>query len=137
MWYGEGMKKIEDLTDRELDALVGETVMGLRVRKACAAHPFDAEYVAGREWVAFGDYVEESIDEDLPRRLPHYSNDGRPMLDVIDRMASLGKSVAIHHGPQSGDYWVSFCPSVEKGGPSIPRLVCIAALKALGVTEVA
>lgn len=107
------------MTDRELDALVAERVMGFHLPKPRTA-------------------LEEEEG-------PHYSTTGDGMLVVVEEMRKRGHPGRVSWGPDAS-YGAWFWERVAHVGEreedirvyfdadhSLPRAVCLAALKALGV----
>jgi hypothetical protein len=111
------------LSDRELDALVAEKVMGLEVNRDM--------------WV--GDYLRHRhlVDPMLWTLVPHYSTTWDGMGMVIEAMAKLGWRLRVYE-MYTGPYEVTFEQAYDHGfvertrsDVKLPRAVALAALAAL------
>ena len=105
---------------RELDALVAEKVMGCRVQKTTLGL---CELGTG----------EERVYRDA--RIPHYSTDIASVWGVVEKFAP--EAMVLNRYPtgnfavrfdHNGHWWSDVCDTA-------PHAICLAALKAVGVTE--
>lgn len=109
------------MSDRELDALVAEKVMGISVELIHTdAYPREIFFCGATS---------------LVRAVDHYSSTGDGMLAVIEKMRERGLSFEAGWCPEWGadaTFWGNGARYLADG-PSLPRAVSLAALKALGV----
>ena len=111
------------MTDRELNALVAERVMGLRV------DPDDC----GCTDCILGETLNSLT-------LPDYCNDIAAAWSVVDKMESLYYECEVYQGSAFCERQAKFWKSDNQGdslsyatSESLPRAICLAALKAVGV----
>lgn len=118
------------MTDRELDALVAEKVMGWTLVKGDRERGSPiANELGGLAGMMCG-------------TIPRYSTTGDGMLAVIEAMHKRGWSCSAEGPDLFGGCWAEFSQMEGKmmRGPdgdadSLPRAVCLAALQALGWEE--
>lgn len=117
--------KIEDLSDRELDALVAEKVMGLSVEWVKAG---DKSYIG--TFISDGPVTLEGLHK---VSIPHYSTDIAAAWTVVERMRDDSKWNTFKLVWNTDGVRVSFRDDDNRvWGESAPRAICLAALKAVG-----
>lgn len=131
------MTDYASLTDREIDALVAERVMGCQ-----RLNPLWKDHVG-----CCGCFGRPHDDADGDGKIPHfhpYSSSGDGLLAVIERMRELGWEYLIEGPTADGSHFVEFTRWEDRGGeidhrlegnyedPSLPRAVALAALRAVG-----
>lgn len=133
------------MTPRELDALVAERVMGVRWKEVRRILINGRECVAPDEgppilWPdSYGDPLDPNPGANAGWSPMTYSTTGDGMLAVIERTRELGKPITIHAWTAEGSpRWRAFFlppeagPDLGANDDSLPRAVCLAALKAVG-----
>lgn len=117
---------------RELDALVAEKVMGFAT-------------LAGNIFVYDKAYKKGDLATAVSKPIPNYSTDIAAAWDVVEKvsMSIFPPSVQIDPGRYNGSFWMAqitgdesnnYGPVVVQFGSSAPHVICLAALKAVGVS---
>ena len=131
------------MSDRELDALVAEKVMGCKPRLSAGGTYYrcgcsDEESPEGHDAIikqgAIGIFG-------APIRLPYYSTNIAEAWNVIDKIVGGKDSVKFElerltYGPAPGRWWVFlYRDTMRFSGFSddAPRAICLAALKFVGI----
>ena len=127
------MTDIEKLSDRELDALVAEKVMGWKMYKgAWFPEGFDFEvekHKYNADWLSNGIHI------------PHYSADIAAAWQVVEKMKAdfsdgsvEGFSLWFSSNPVQMPHWKCMFENsedhVKAEAPTAPRAICLAALRA-------
>jgi hypothetical protein len=109
----------DKLSDRELDALVAEKVMGWD-KCPCGNPECDMWHTADRS--------------DLSAKLPHYSADIAAAWEVVEKLKESGRVVVVKadglRGAGAAGYTVLIDGLPRVDAHSAARAVCVAALKA-------
>lgn len=134
---GEGRTEMDRL--RQIDALVAEHVMGLKLRA-----PDEMEYTQDREWADGETFV---IDNGLANAelVPKYSSNIAAAWRVVEKLQADGRLIDLGWAPEVGP-WGFAIKHTDWSGPvpiersshceladSAPLAICLAALKAAGV----
>jgi hypothetical protein len=128
----------QELSDRELDALVAEKVMGFDVRIASEYESVFMCCAMGncgkRDYLSEGDrYVYKEMPDHQPEwLLPHYSTDISAAMEVVEKMREREFLPCLW----AAQMWIVEFWEGEKlvsgdSGDSLPRAICLAALKAI------
>jgi hypothetical protein len=125
---------VPEVSDRELDALVAEKVMGWRWLK-------DDER-PGR-WLQYGTSPgrspatgSEQVVWGMMNRLPLYSTSIADAWQVVEKMRAMGKEAELFWTDQGCEVFFARESSIHEGygfTTTMPRAICRAALKAVGV----
>lgn len=132
------------MTDRELDALIAEKVMGL---KPCRFHQEGSFSAWSTVWRCDCDngttgcfpVNKEAIDHPHSM-LPHYSSDIAAAMEIVPKMSSMGHDFDLSYWGHDNRWGARFPggPNNSKSHHEIysntaPRAIVLAALKAKGI----
>ena len=135
------------MTDRELDALVAEKVMGWtrpRIRSdnvpPCPVADFDYANPPPELEAWRSDYYWRERGGACWRSPPHYSTDMRAAWQIVKHVPgdfALRRSCEVTFGDGSSDsesFTAYFAGSADATAPTAPLAICLAAFKSVGVT---
>ena len=115
------------ITDRKLDALVAEKVMGKTVEG-------NREVESETYFERFGSGSKQRIWQQLPR----YSTDRNALVPVLERVAERGLMFDLcHYFASDVSGMTNAYQTMWAGFMATPRQLCEAALKAVGVKGIA
>ena len=130
------------MTDSELNALVAEKVMGLKNIRSYTGHEYLSREHICDEGVGAG-FIYDRYYSDHGYEVcnvPDYCNDIAAAWSVVDKMESLYYECEVYQGSAFCERQVKFWKSDNQGdslsyatSESLPRAICLAALKAVGV----
>jgi hypothetical protein len=105
-------------SSRELDALVAEKVMGIRIEKYIRP-PFGKKVTL----------IEGGMYEDF---YPSYSTDIAAAWTIIEKLQD--RQIRISNKALQGDYWWVYIDNECAQGSTLPEAICLSALKVVGVS---
>lgn len=126
------------MTDRELDALIAEKVMGLKLCASAMDKPLRAMGASPAPMVEYPLKIHGKPCGTIPGELGHYSTDIYEAWRVVEKMRQEPEGWEVVVESSIGKWRAEFYPGPEKDAgesgwvETAPRAICLAALRAVG-----